>query len=756
MVGDVVSRTTLRHVRDIMAGAGGAQAKLNDIVVAIAEGTHADVCSIYLSRRHELLELFATKGLDQQAVHNTTLKFGEGLTGQIARRAKPLRLRHAQISPDFAYRPETGEEAFTSFMGVPVLYGGNVIGVLSIQHRLEHGYGDDEVEALEIIAMVVAEMVAGVLIPHEPSDVMVGDIQRPRTLEGLGLVDGVARGQAVFHQQRLNVARLIAEDGAAELIRLEEAVLEVQRGLNDLQLADDEHDQDETLEEMLETMRMFAADKGWVRRMRIAVEQGLTAEAAVERVHHEMRARLLRQPNLYFRERIHDLDDLADRMFRALGGDMSRPSSKLQGESILIARSLGPAQLLEYDRSALKALVVEEASPTSHVVILARALGIPVVGQTITAEDVVREGDVIVVDGERGQVHVRPAGAVLESLQERVRLNQLRRSLNEQAAQLEPVTLDGRRINCQINAGLVEDVHEVPRLGADGVGLFRTELHYMIAPGLPKAGEEVLFYQQAMDAAGGKPVTFRTLDLGGDKLLPYAQHIGDENPALGWRAIRICLDRPTFLKFQLRTMMKAADGRPLRIMFPMVASLEELQEAAHMAAREADAVARLGHQRPQYELGVMVEVPSLLEMIPQIAPYVSFLAVGTNDLMQFLYAADRGNARVANRYGRLPLGLLRVLARLSREAPAHGLQLSVCGEMAGRPEGVLALMLLGITGLSMSAASLPFIKQFIRASDVGALQEEFQMLLEQGDPSLASWLEQHVHVITSALDEELA
>lgn len=749
---DVSSRTTLRLVRDIMAGAGDAQSKLNNIVTAIAEGSAADVCSIYLSRRHEMLELFATFGLAQKAVHHTTLRFGEGLTGRIARRAKPLRLRQASLSPDFAYRPETGEEAFSSFLGVPILHGGQVIGVLTIQHRLEHGYLDDEVEALEIVAMVVAELVVGVLIPLEPSDVMIADIQRPQTVEGLSLADGIARGQAVFHDLRVSLSRLLADDPKAELKRLEDAVLQVRAELEALSAPYQDEAEGE-LEQVLETMRMFAADHGWLRRMRMAVEQGLSAEAAVERVHADMRARLLRQPNLYFRERIHDLDDLAHRMFRALGvlGERVEP---IPENTILLARTLGPAELLDYDRARLKGLVVEEATPTSHVVILAKALGIPMIGKTVVAEDVVREGDVLVIDGDAGQLHVRPTEAVLENLSERVRLMRLRNQWDAETSASLPITADGQRIKICINAGLREDVLEVSRLHGDGVGLFRTELHYMIAPGLPAAGAEIKFYDDILEAAAGQLVTFRTLDLGGDKLLPYAQKIGDDNPALGWRAIRICLDRPTFLRFQLRCMLKASQGRHFRIMFPMVASIDELEAAVTIAQHEYDAVKKLGYDVPEkLELGVMLEVPSLVEMIPEIARWVSFVAVGTNDLNQFLHAADRGNARVANRYGRNPVALLRVLARIKTLADQSQVDCSVCGEMAGRPEGALALMLLGYDNLSMSPASVPLIKRLIPQLDLGALEDVFLTQLHQADPALSGWLEQQVHAITGRMDQ---
>ncbi len=323
---------------------------------------------------------------------------------------------------------------------------------------------------------------------------------------------------------------------------------------------------------------------------------------------------------------------------------------------------MGPAALLDYDRKRLRGLVLEEGGPTSHVAIVARALGIPAVGEIANATGLVEPGDAIIVDGSTGDVHMRPPPDIEAAYVERVRLR-ARRQAQYHALRDKPcVTKDGRKITLMINAGLAVDLPHIEETGAAGIGLFRTELQFMVADTFPRTDEQLALYRAVLDAAGKKPVTFRTLDIGGDKVLPYMRNVEEENPALGWRAIRLGLDRPGLLRSQIRALLRAAGGRELRLMFPMIATVEEFDEAKALVELELTHLRRHGHKLPErVEIGTMVEVPSLLFQLDELLERVDFLSVGSNDLMQFLYAADRGNVRVSERFDPLSAPVLRAL-----------------------------------------------------------------------------------------------
>src|SRR5919112_4554117 len=643
-------RVLLRRLREIMAEPVSAQERLDRIVVLIAANMVAEVCSVYVMRGDGALELYATEGLNREAVHLTTLPAGTGLVGLIARTAEPLALADAQTHPAFSYRPETGEEIYHGFLGVPILRAGNTLGVLVVQNRTFRAYMEEEVEALQTTAMVVAEMIAsGELQALAPPGTAIA-VRRPTYQKGVALADGVGLGHVVLHEPRVVVKNLIAENIEADLQRLDSAIAEVRLSIDELiERGDVAHHGEHR--EVLETFRMFAHDQGWLRRMREAVLSGLTAEAAVERVQSDNRARLMRQTDPYLRDRLHDLDDLANRLLHKLvGRDFVVDRAALPDNAILVARSMGPAALLDYDRSRLRGLVLEEGGPTSHIAIIARALGIAAVGEVGNATSLVEPGDAIIVDGGLGEVQIRPRPDIEAAYAEKARLRARRMEQYRGLRDMPAVTRDGFQVTLHLNAGLLVDLPHLTETGASGVGLFRTELQFMIAERMPSAGEQQALYRAVFEAAGDLPVTFRTLDIGGDKILPYMQAIEEENPALGWRAIRIGLDRPALLRAQLRALLKAAAGRPLKIMFPMVATCDEFTRAKAIVERETAYLARHDHALPsKLDLGVMLEVPSLLFQLKEICESADFISLGTNDLMQFLFASDRENRRVADR-----------------------------------------------------------------------------------------------------------
>jgi phosphotransferase system, enzyme I, PtsP len=733
-------RSLLRQIREAMAGARPAQAKLDMVARIIAVSMVAEVCSLYLSRKSGEMELFATEGLDPSAVHVTRMKRGEGLVGEIMRLGRPLNLSDAPSHPAFSYRPETGEDPFHSFLGVPLLRGGRAVGVIVVQNRTSRVYGEDEVEDLQIIAMVLAEMVAAgdLLDPAQLKDVELSP-QRPERLHGQKLADGLAMGVAVLHEAPVAISKLLSDDPVAEEARLNAAVAQLQAQI------------DEMLEghqavlgpsyELLETYKMLAYSRSWNHSLTEAVRSGVTAEVAVERVRSEHRASLGQARDPYLRERVHDLEDLNDRLLRHLAGDGGK-ARVLPDDAILIARSLGPAELLEYDRGKLKGLLLEEGSQASHAAIVARALDIPCVGRLAGLRDKVSEGDPVIVDAESGEAYLRPRPDVVTALKARLGVRIQRRAEFARLKDTPAFTRDGAKITLLMNAGLAVDLESLVETGAEGIGLFRTEFQFMVSEDLPRRDAQTALYLRVLEAAGELPVTFRTLDLGGDKVLPYLEAEREDNPALGWRAIRMGLDRPALLRLQLRALIAAARGRPLRVMFPLVASVDEFRAARALVDFEVTWAQRRGRPPPsRLDVGAMIEAPALIWHLDALLPMTDFVSVGTNDLMQYLFAADRGNPRVADRYDPLSPPALRALQRIQEACVETGTPVSVCGEMAGRPLEAFALVALGFEALSMPPMGIGPVKQMVLSCDREAARRGVEALLKATQGSVRNELE---------------
>lgn len=728
-------RLLLRRLREVMAEPIKAQERLDKIVVLIAANVVAEVCSVYILRADGVLELYATEGLKREAVHHASLRVGQGLVGLIAAEARPLNLPNARAHPAFAYLPETGEDAYNSFLGVPILRAGRTLGVLVVQNQSHRTYLEDEVEALQTTAMVIAEMVAAGELEAISQKGTGLDLSRPIHAQGVALAEGVGLGHVVLHEPRVVVTNLIAEDTDAEQSRLHSAINRLRLSIDDLLASGDiaamgEH------REVLEAYRMFAYDQGWIRKIEEAIRNGLTAEAAVEKVQSDMRARMLRQTDPYLRERLHDLDDLAHRLIRELmGRDHGSAAADLPQDAIIVARNMGAAELLDYDRDKIRGLVLEEGGPTSHITIVSRALGIPMVGQVHDIVSLADAGDAVIVDGEAGEVYLRPAQDVENAYAEKVRFRARRQAQYRRLRNKPSVTKDGVEISLQMNAGLLVDLPHLTEAGAAGVGLFRTELQFMLASSFPRMKEQKAQYEQVLAAADGKPVTFRSLDIGGDKVLPYLRSIQEENPAMGWRALRLGLDRPGLLRTQIRALLMAAAGRDLKLMFPMVAEVDEFLLARGLVERELKHLRRHGHGVPEkIRLGVMIEVPSLLFQLDELMQEVDFVSVGSNDLFQFFCAVDRGNTRVADRFDPLSLGFLRALKRIVDKAGAAHVPVTLCGELAGKPLEAMALIGLGFRDLSMSPASLGPVKAMLRTLDAGRLSARLLPRLEPGHP----------------------
>ncbi|WP_033075647.1 phosphoenolpyruvate--protein phosphotransferase [Sphingopyxis sp. MWB1] len=727
------ARTILTRLHEVMASRTNAQGKLNQVVGIIGECLNTEVCSIYLLREGAL-ELFATRGLNQEAVHVTRLALGEGLVGTIADQIETLNLDEAAAHPDFSYRPETGEDLFHSFAGVPIIRRERAVGVLCVQHTDPRRYDDIEIETLQTVAMVLSELIANADLVDDAArlDAAAAD-QSAQRLSGQKLVDGMGAGIAVFHQPRITIEHTVADDVEAERHRVY-AAFDKMREQIDRMASQAEFGVGGEHEEVLETYKMFAYDEGWSRRINEAIDSGLTAEAAIERVQQRTRMRMRQIDDPLLRDRMHDLEDLSNRLIRIVSGQMGTAAQMgLRQDSILIARNLGPAELLEYDRRRLKGVVLEEGSLTAHVIIVARAMGVPVLGRVRSVRTSIREGDLLLLDASAGTLHVRPAQAVQDAFEAKHQASQKRRASLASLRDLPAVTQDGIQIELMINAGLREDVSALDLTGARGIGLFRTEFQFLVSATLPQRERQQRLYRDVLDAAGERPVIFRTVDIGGDKALPYmkvenAEH--EENPAMGWRALRLALEREGLLKVQARALMEAAAGRTLNVMFPMVSEPWEYEAARALFVRQREWLQQHNKKLPiAVRYGAMLEVPGLIETLDLMLPHLDFLSIGTNDLTQFLFAADRAHPRLAERYDWLSPIVMRYIARVVKLVAGSRVQLGVCGEMGGRPLEAMALLGVGIDRLSITPAGVGPVKAMIRSLHLGELRAAMPSML---------------------------
>jgi phosphotransferase system enzyme I (PtsP) len=721
-----------------MAGDMEADTRLQKVVTLIAGTMVADVCSIYKRTETDELELVATEGLSVEAVHQTRLGFDEGLVGQIALSGEPLSIQDAPRHPAFSYRPETGEDPYHAFLGVPILRGGRVIGVLTVQNRTERLYEDDEVDSLQTIAMVLAEVVAA----DAPTNPGPEDQRENRsvTLRGRILGDGLGLGVARLHDPVVSPARYFTEDPDAEARRLHDALKTLQGSLDRMLTSDVSAIFGEP-REVLEAFKMLASDPVWAARLEEAVRSGLSAEAAVDRSRREHRIKMEAASDPYLRERLHDLEDLDNRLLRALAGTdgSAKADNGENGEQgeVLVARRLGPAELLEYRNSGLAAIILEEVAPSSHAAIVARALGIPILGGVSGLTSVIAPGDQVIVDAEEATLHIRPDQNLLNAYETR-RLLRTERQAAFQTLRGQPSrTRDGVEIALMLNAGLALDLETMDTTGAEGIGLFRTEFQFLVSDTLPKMDSQIGLYRRVLKFAANRPVHFRTLDLGGDKMLPHASQHDEENPALGWRSIRFALDRPGLFRRQLRALVRAADGGPLSVMFPMITVAEEFFEAKALLMDEIEWSLARGHAEPsEVKVGAMLEVPAFAYGLEEVASEVDFISVGTNDLLQFFHAADRMAPAVSDRYDLVSRPALRFLDMIREKCGALDIPVSVCGEVASRPLEALCLIGLGYHSLSMPAAGIGPVKRMLRSLDLSMFEPELRSALYSSRTSM--------------------
>ena len=710
------TRRLLGRLREMMVvsarvGEDGSRQALRQLATLVAGEMVAEVCTVYALRPGDLLELAATHGLNADAVGRTRLRVGEGIVGIVAATGQAQNLPDAQNHPAFAYRPETGEDPYASLLAVPVRRGGRILGVLAVQNRAPRLYKEDEVEVLETVAMLLAEVLAAAGATDGAEQGFSATL--PRHFQGTAFAPGIAIGPVVTHGITGPLRALLSDDPEQESARLALAAAQMRQNL-DLLIAERLPDSDAS-REVLEATRLVAADGGWMRRVREVVAGGMTAEAAVHRATNEFRERMRRIKDPYIRERLADLEDLAARLLTVLDGEQAVPA--VPRGAILFARRLGPAQLLEWHARGIGGVVIEEGSASGHAAILARALGLPALGGVRGAVEAAELGDDAVLDADDGLLVLRPDVEVRAAY---ARAQETRTQVEAGFAALRHMparTLDGVGLSLMLNIGLVQEVAQLEPTGAAGIGLFRTEIAMLARGTVTDVPEQAALYARVLDAADGLPVRFRTLDLGGDKLLPDAAPSAEENPAMGWRSLRVGLDRPALLRRQLRALLLAAQGRTLSVMFPMVATVAEFRAARGLLFAEA---ARIRPAPERLLVGSMLEIPALLWQLPALMAEADFVSIGSNDLMQFLFAADRGTPGLAGRYDLLSppvLDLLETIVKASGKT-----EISVCGEHASRPVEAIVLAALGITTLSMPASSLLRLKAVMAGVDLAGLR----------------------------------
>ncbi|OAN72324.1 phosphoenolpyruvate--protein phosphotransferase [Sulfitobacter sp. EhC04] len=726
------SRKLLGRLRDAMASDDAGQARLNKITHLIATSMGCEVCSIYLFRDEDTLELCATEGLKAEAVHETRMRMGEGLVGRVAKRKQVINTPDAPQAPGFRFMPETGEEIYSSFLGVPIQRLGETLGVLVAQSKQVREFSADEVYALEVVAMVLAEMTElGAFVGEGAA--MSARHSQPVLLRGTVGQEGVAEGHVWLHEPRVVVSNPIADDPVLEEQRLNDAVDQLRVGVDQM-LAMAGGDKDQT--QVLEAYRMFANSKGWMRRMCEDIQSGLSAEAAVEKEQSLARSRMGQSTDAYLRERLSDLDDLSNRLLRILTGQGNDTGAELPADPILVARNIGPAELLEYGRS-LRGIVLENGSVGSHAAIVARALAIPLVVHAGRITNDALNGDHIMVDGEQGVVHLRPDESVASAFRDKIAMQAAAQERYASILDLPAQAKCGAVVSLHMNAGLMADLPSLTSSGAEGVGLFRTELQFLVRNQMPKRMELAALYSRVLDAAHGKRVVFRTLDIGSDKVLPYMKPNDEPNPALGWRAIRVGLDKPGVMRMQLQALIRAANGRPLTVMFPFVAQFEEFRAARAEMDKTLAREERLGHVLPsKIEVGAMLETPSLAFAPKKFFEEVEFLSIGGNDLKQFFFAADRENERVRRRYDTLNLSFLNFLEGIVQRCRETGTDVSFCGEDAGRPVEAVCFAAIGLRSLSMRPASIGPVKSLLRRCNLDEVRAIIEKARDDGDMSV--------------------
>ncbi|MBI5460957.1 MAG: phosphoenolpyruvate--protein phosphotransferase [Gammaproteobacteria bacterium] len=706
---------------------------LNIIVQRVKKAIQVDVASVYLSdfqlQQHILM---ATDGFNPQAVGRVRLAFGEGLISIVTERAEPLNLEDGSAHPRYRRIVETGEERYHGFLGVPIIQHKKVLGVLVVRQRAMRKFAENE----ETFMVTLAAQLAGAIIHAEAS----GGFARlfkdvggaPFTLKGLPGAPGVAIGRALVVYPPANLEaipdRKVADPDAEEA-SFRAAIADVQREVRAMsrQMADTLPPEELVL---FDALALMVGSDDLVEGVVGRIHVGNWAPGALRDTIHELLRAFEEMEDPYLRERATDIRDLGRRILTRLQAEAPVQMLGGDGRVILVGEDVAAAHLSEVPTAQLAGVVSARGSSSSHVAILARALGIPAVMGVADLPVSRLESQQLVIDGYRGQVFVRPTPAALTEFQRLEREEEQLRAGLQELASLPAITPDGVRVPLYANTGLLADISPSMRSGAEGVGLYRTEVPFLVRDRFPGEDEQMHIYRQVLEGFAPRPVILRTLDIGGDKELPYFP-VREDNPFLGWRGIRITLDHPEIFLTQLRAILRASIGLyNLRLMLPMISDVNEVDESLALIRRAHSELIEDGMPVTMPPVGVMIEVPSAVYQIDALAQRVAFFSVGTNDLTQYLLAVDRNNTRVAELYQTLHPAVVRALAQIVDGAHRHGKPVGVCGELAGDPAAAIVLLGLGVDSLSMSVGSLLRVKSVVRTFTKAHAHELAQQVLQ--------------------------
>ncbi|GHA08463.1 phosphoenolpyruvate--protein phosphotransferase [Oceanisphaera arctica] len=726
----------LREIVQQVTASSDLNQAMGELVRQTRSAMRVDCCSIYLRQEHEQNYLLAaTDGLAAKAVGRARIPLGEGIVGLIGEKEELINLADAQLHPKFKYLPEAREDAFKSFLGAPIIHQRKTLGVLVVQQKQVRLFEEGEESFLVTLASQLATVIA-----HAEAK---GNLRSPNwhgILRGLAGSPGVAIGRAWVWRPRVELSKVKerkADNAAVQHERLDKVLVQVEDELNGMALRFKESQASESVA-VFEVYQYILKDPVFIGLIREQIERGWIAGSAVKRVCEKQIAQFSVMSDPYLRERAADIRDLGQRLLTRLIHE-DEGLLTLAEPIILVADEISATLIAEIPRSKLKGIVSAKGSINSHAAILARAMGIPAV-MGIDHSFELLEDRTLIVDGYNGDLLVEPVPSVLREYRRLIVQEEQMDELFATVRNESSVTLDGVTVSLLLNAGLSADTDIAMNDTADGVGLFRTEIPFMMRDRFPSEQEQVTSYRRVMASYVGKPVCMRTLDVGGDKQLPYFP-IVEENPFLGWRGIRLTLDHPEIFLVQLKAMLRASQGLDnLSIMLPMVTSLDEVRVARRMldrAWREVSAETADQQGIIRYpSLGVMIEVPSLLYLLPDLAPLVDFWSVGTNDLTQYLLAVDRNNGRVAGIYDTLHPAVLRALQQIIDAARRYAKPVSICGELAGDPIGVLVLLAMGYRRFSMNNSNLMRIKYIVRQSRCDELQKLLQEALSYQNTSM--------------------
>lgn len=699
--------------------------KLNQVIKIIAEESKALSADIYVKADDVTLEHIIGYPLGEE---KKAERIGEGVVGKAGSDNRTSFVKT--------------KEAFK--VASPLRRWNKPVGVLLVSYPLPHDYDELEAETLETICMFLSEFLSSEeLSQYIRKYIKSRGIVAKDRLKGTIINSGYGLGNVVVHRRRKAVTQIFAKDKDKELQNLESARQKMNEDLN-AKINQEGMQKGEHLE-ILDAYRMIANDKGWYNRIVNHINLGLTAEAAVEQAYTEMWNRLSGAADDYLKERLHDLRDIADRLRLYLSGeDCNSGMNNDYTDIIIVATSMGPADLMDYDYKKIRGLIIEECTPTMHVAIVAKALNVPVIAGIEGLFKDIKDGSIIAVDGAEGAVYVNPSKGVVEKITAKMEEKRQQYKQIQKLRNYKSRTKDGERVNLYLNIGMDFDFDYIKSTNCDGVGLYRTEILFMSSNKMPDIEKQVECYKKLYQAADGKKIIFRSLDVGSDKLLPYWNSITEDNPAIGWRSIRITLDRRAILRKQMRAFIRAASGKELNVMFPMISNLDEFLEAKETFMFAYEREKREGYELPtKVNLGMMIEVPSVVFQLREILKYCDFISVGTNDLFQFFFASDRGNPRLNGRYDVLSAPFLNLMKKIIKEANNAGVPCSVCGEMASSPLDAMALIGLGFRNLSVSSASYGKVKAMIRSLSAQGIGDYLNNILSSSRKTLRPQLKSY-------------